>query len=167
MESEKSGYITYGICVSKETAKQWKEIIDVLLQKHSNEKPMVFLYESDFKELLLEFRKFKPKFTCFVAQPIEISQDYYHSLHTFVRQIDENSFYSATIFAILTGPDQETALKIAAHNIPLNVETVLSNTKINFSPFKKVYAYSEIKKNLRYTKQNGEVIDMMVLMILS
>jgi len=159
MESADVRYVAYGICVSKQTAHQWSEIIDVLLQKHSIKKPMVFQYELDFNELLLDFRKFKPKYTCFVAEPLEITRDYYNSLHSFVCQIDENSFYSATIFGILTGPDKETALKIAANSIPLNISTVLSNTKINFSPFKTGYTYSEIQKNLMYTKINGETVE--------
>ena len=154
--AEKPSYSNYGICVQKQTLLEWKPIIDALLQKHASLKPFLLIYESDFAELLKDFRSSKPKYTCFVAQPKEITKEYYHSMHTFVRQIDEHSIYASTIFSILTGPDLETTLKIASYAKPLNVETVLSNTKLNFDPFKAGIAFSELTQKLVYMKTAGE-----------
>lgn len=159
MESlNSSSYIIYAICVSKETSQEWKEVIEILLAKYKEDQPKVFIYDIEIPELLPKFRKFKPKYSCFIAKPIEITRKYYESLHHFVRDIDENSLYSSTIFGVLTSPNLETAIKIASLSKPLEISRVLSGTKLNLSPFNVGYIYSEIKKGLNY-KKNGSKIE--------
>ena len=137
-------FLTYAICVSKQTSIEWKEIVDILFKKYQKDYPKIFIYESDFFEFITEFRKSKPKYTCFIAQPSEISPNYYKSLHSFVKKIDENSIFASTIFAVLTGPDLETVIKIASLSEPLVINTVLSGTQLNLAPFKSGWVYSEM-----------------------
>lgn len=154
---KKSKYINYAICASKETAKEWKEVINALNQKYIQEAPEIFLYDSEINESLLFLRKFKPKYTCFVVQTHEIYPLFYDNLHKLARSIDKDSIYAATIFGVLTGPDMETALRIASISSPLRIRTVLSGTKINLSAFEAGYIYSELVKGLNFHKTKTEL----------
>lgn len=158
MEKENNKYLEYAIICSKETSEIWNEVIQILTQKYIKFAPQVFLYKSDLEETLPLLRTFKPKYSCFLTQPHEISPPFYKALHELVRKIDENSIYSSTIFSVLTGPDLKTVLKIASFEGPLNISSVLSGTKLNLSAFCEGYVYSELKQGLTIHREaNGEI----------
>lgn len=155
LSSHSAGNQSYAICVSNSTASAWADVINALLQKHANRQPKVYKYNSDLMEVLDSLKRDLPYYTCFVGNDNEVSREHLDKVHTISRSLLPGP-YSDTIWAILTGPDKETALRIANTTQPLVVERSVSNTAVSINKVQEGIMMNEGKQFLCERKTRGE-----------
>lgn len=130
----------------------WKKVADALLQKHHGE---LVTYGGSVKQSLGLLRKLCPLYTCFVAKPKTVTQQYVADIHQLTRNYNDDP-YCDTFWGILTGYDAANALTIAQHNKPLTVRKVLANTEIAYEMVYEAIVYDELVQNRMTRKKSGE-----------
>ncbi|MCG8652978.1 MAG: hypothetical protein MI861_24265, partial [Pirellulales bacterium] len=151
VSTESSGY---AIVVSQATYQdaQWGEVVQTLQQKHDG---VVIQYDSSVNESLPQLQVHFPKYTCFVARPVEAGREYVAAVHQLTRKLD-NDAYTDTLWGILTGYDARDALRIAGHSEPLTIEKVASGTEIAMEMVRQGVWYCELTQHRMVEKQPGE-----------
>ncbi|HIK93433.1 MAG TPA: hypothetical protein EYG03_15895 [Planctomycetes bacterium] len=144
----------YVIAVSRETHKnpQWARVVDALVAKHEN--ATVVTYDKHVLDSLDALRERHPRYTCFVASPLEAGRQFVADVHRLTRQFDDDP-YTDTLWGILTGFDANNALEIAKHQKPLVVRKVASGTEIALEMCTQGLWYDELVKERKVVKEAG------------
>ena len=144
----------YVVVASKATIQDpaWKKVADALLQKHQG---ALVTYEGSVKQSLAALRKLHPRYTCFVAKPKSVTQQYVADIHRLTRKYNDDPFCD-TFWGILTGYDAANALAIAHNNEPLSVRKVLANTDIAYEMVDEALVYDELVQNKMVRKKSGK-----------
>jgi len=130
----------------------WKKVADALLQKHHGE---LVTYDGTVKQSLAALRKLHPLYTCFVAKPKSVTQQYVADIHQLTRKYNDDPFCD-TFWGILTGYDAANALAIAQNNEPLTVRKVVANTDIAYEMVDEAIVYDEQVQNKMIRKKPGK-----------
>ncbi|MEI6072660.1 MAG: hypothetical protein WCS31_12760 [Verrucomicrobiae bacterium] len=130
----------------------WKKVADALLQKHHGE---LVTYDGSVKQSLATLRKLHPLYTCFVAKPKSVTQQYVADIHQLTRKYNDDPFCD-TFWGILTGYDAANALTIAQNNEPLTVRKVIANTDIAYEMVDEAIVYDEQVQNRMIRKKSGK-----------
>ncbi len=141
--------VDYVVVVSESNG--WPDVVDELVKKHNAK---VVRYDQTVTDSLAELTELKPRYTCFVARPTEVTRQFVADVHSLTRNYDDDP-YSDTFWGILTGYDQAGALRIAKHARPLVVRKVASGTDIAWEMCQQGVAYDELVKNKMVRKQPG------------
>lgn len=152
--AESSGDSQYVIVVSQATNDDsaWKNVVQALVKKHQGQ---VVTYQKEPREALPKLRAEFPRYTCFVATPLEAGRKFVADVHQLTRQYDEDP-YTDTRWAILTGYDAANALKIAEYAAPLQVQKVASGTDVELDACVEGYWYDELVQNRHVRKEKGK-----------
>ena len=144
----------YVVVASKATIQDpaWKKVVDTLLQKHQGE---LVTYEGSVKQSLGTLRKLRPRYTCFVAKPKSVTQQYVADIHQLTRKYNDDP-YCDTFWGILTGYDAANALTIAQNREPLTVRKVVANTGIAYEMVDEAIVYDELVQNKLIRKKPGK-----------
>jgi len=130
----------------------WKNVADTLLQKHHGK---LVTYDGSVKQSLVTLRKLRPLYTCFVAKPQSVTQQYVADIHQLTRKYNDDPFCD-TFWGILTGYDAANALTIAQNNKPLTVCKVIANTSIAYEMVDEAIVYDELVQNKMIYKKSGK-----------
>lgn len=132
----------------------WHHVVAALVKKHSAE---VLTFETRVEEVLEPLQQRHPRYTCFVATPVEATRSFVAQVHQLTRQYDDDP-YADTLWGIVTGYDAKNALAIAEHNQPLIVRKVVSGTEVALEMCQQGQWYDELVKN-KWVKKvlDGEV----------
>jgi hypothetical protein len=144
----------YVVVVARPTSVDpaWKPVVDELVLKHRAE---VLTYDKDPAEALPALQKRHPRFTCFVAEPAQVTQPFVAAVHQLTRRYDDDP-YTDTLWGILTGYDAANALAIAKHAEPLTVRRVAAGTEVALDMCQEGVWYDELVKNKVVRKEKGE-----------
>jgi hypothetical protein len=100
----------YAVVVQKDVAAgPWGKVVRFLEAKH---KGKVFAYEKSPEDVRKDGGAFHPRYVCFVCPPTENFPDFAPVANKFCRTLDDDPYVDA-IWGILTGFDEEHALKLA------------------------------------------------------
>jgi len=135
----------YAIICSSKTAKLWRSVIDALISKHMELKPLLLEYTISFSELNSTLSKILPYYSAFIATPEECTREYIKSVLNFVRSYQPGPYFD-TIYGIITGPNEEIALKIAQQNTPLQIKTAISNCPFPMQKCMTATMFSELRQ---------------------
>jgi hypothetical protein len=147
----------YAIVISATTLADpaWKAVVDALVNKHGlHHDKDVIVFSPGVIGALPHLREKFPKYSCFVATPKEVTQQFVGDVHRVTRQLDEDP-YTDTQWGILTGYDASNALDIARYQTPLSVEKVASGTEIALECCTEGLWYDELVKNKYVRKDRG------------
>ncbi len=99
-------------------SEDWVAVVDALKAKHG---ARVLRYDgkNGLPDLLVELKKIRPKYVCFVARPETVGRGFVKAAYETLRRIDDDP-YGDAIWGIVTGYDAADALKIV--NAPLKRE---------------------------------------------
>jgi hypothetical protein len=113
----------YAIVVRKETASEWKKVVDTLQGKHQGR---VFVYEATPDEVRREVGAIRPRYVCFVCPPTENFPEFVLLANKFCRTLDDDPYVDA-IWGILTGYDAAHAVQLVNAE-PVVVKRVFTKT---------------------------------------
>ncbi|PHR90747.1 MAG: hypothetical protein COA78_34505 [Blastopirellula sp.] len=144
---------SYVIVVNQSTAEdaQWQKVVSALKAKHN---ASVITYKESIDETLAILKVQYPRYTCFVAQPDEVTVDFVAQVHQLTRKLDDDP-YIDTFAGILTGYDAANALTIAKESKPLVIKKVASGTDFATSMVEEGLWYDELEKNKFVKKELG------------
>ena len=150
----------YAVVCSQSTSKSWSTAVKRLQDKYERRWPgevYTVLYEhkgggeSSVYSCLDRLRELRPAYCCFVAHHCECSRDYIHQIHELTSQIDPSNPYSDTVWAVLTGLEEDDLL-FAIEQDPLVVRRVLTHCPVELSQFDSGDWYSEVDACVHYQK---------------
>lgn len=120
----------YAIVASPETLAlpEWHEAANALQLKHATE-ANTQIFAACPTNALDALRAFKPRFVAFLLRPDEFDNAYIVALKKMMRAIDDDP-YDDAIWGIVTGPDAQTAQRIAKSSAPSIIESVLATTGV-------------------------------------
>ena len=121
----------YAVVASKAVLEDppWRKAADSLVARHCAEAD-VRLVESCPVDSLGALRELKPRYVAFLMKPGEFDNETLLSLKRMMRAIDGDPFDDA-IWGIVTGPDPETAQRIASSSAPREVSSILATTGVD------------------------------------
>lgn len=149
----------YVVVISNKTHDDadWKKVADALLAKHDAE---LLTYKENVGELQKQLQERHPRYTCFVAQPSEATQEFVADVHRLTRAYDDDP-YTDTFWGILTGYDAANALALAKHAEPLTVKKVASGTEVALEMCQQGQWYDELVKNKWVKKEPGGAAELL------
>lgn len=146
---------SYAILVSQATVENpgWNEVVKTLEQKYPASSRLI--YTKTPAERLSALQKLHPHYTCFVATPEETGRDFVLGIHKLCRSYDDDP-YTDTLWAILTGYDAASALRIAKCSEPLTIHKVASGTEIALEMVEQGGWYDELEAGKKVWKKPGK-----------
>ncbi|MCX7872630.1 MAG: hypothetical protein N2487_05035 [Verrucomicrobiae bacterium] len=131
---------------------RWAEVVNFLRTKYG---AGVVTYSNSVEEALVWLSRERPKYTAFVAQPLDVSREFVAKVHVLTRRLDDDP-YGDTIWGIVTGFDAGNALELVGVKSPLIVRRAAGGTSIPLSHFAEGVWYSEGKAGFGMEKKRGE-----------
>ncbi|MBI3099910.1 MAG: serine/threonine protein kinase [Planctomycetes bacterium] len=144
------GRINYAIVASKQTADQWKPVIQALERRHVSSEALT--YDTSVDEIRARLAELHPRYACFVA-PLP-DRPFVVAVNRLTRALDEDP-YSDCLWGILTGYDMESALRIAEDSGPLQVRRAAAGCGVDLDSFDEGAWYSECEKNVMWENKPG------------
>jgi hypothetical protein len=105
--------------------------------------------------MITDLKKIHPRYTCFVARPEDAGHDFVMGIHKLCRAYDDDP-YTDTLWAILTGYDAASALRIAQHSEPLTIHKVAAGTGIAMEMIEEGGWYDEGEACKKVWKKPGQ-----------
>jgi zinc protease len=122
----------------------WQAVADALVDKH---RAALIHFEEEVESCLPELQRLFPKYVTFVATPEEAGYAWTVRTHRLMRQLDGDP-YTDALFATLTGPNPEVALRIARGTEPRTIRTALLTAGVGPERFQEARFISEHEKGL-------------------
>ena len=144
---------SYVVVVSEATAgnAEWKAVVAKLVAKHEAK---VATWTKSPEESLAVLRKEMPRWTCFVAQPSEVTREFVQTVHRFTRNLDDDP-YTDTQWGIVTGFDAANAMEMVSEEKPLTVHRVGSGTELALDRCEAGTWYCELQRGRMVEKAKG------------
>ena len=138
------------------TNAEWKAVADTLAAKYAGKGHEVVRCEGT--NVLARLQAVRPRYVAFVRTPEESRFSAIVELHRLMRQIDDDPFEDA-IWGVVTGPDAETARRIAAAERP-DLSRILSTTGVDERLYSDVVTISDANPpgGVVRKAQGGEVV---------
>ena len=157
LESTRNSKVMYSIVSSSNTKQKWSNTIDLLVGKYQTKWPKgvsVIEYSKNVLEALSSLRQARPSYTCFIALYDECTADYVRTVNCLTREIDPSNPYGDTIWAILTGFEEDD-VRFTIEQEPLTVRRILGGTMLNLNLFESGSWYCDFNTGVSYHKKIG------------
>ncbi len=143
--------------------KAWRDVVDVLAQKHD---AAIVLFDNSPCEAMKSLKEINPRYVAIVDMPVNIGRDYVIEFHHVSRDIDSD-IYADFMWGIITGYDAEAAMRMVNNSTePLVVkDAVATIMELNSAKWFDNYAWiDDHTKGLWGQKRgfNGEITTGMV-----
>jgi zinc protease len=129
----------------------WTSVVRALERRHD---AAVIAYDGKPGERRAELAALRPRFTCFVARPDQVTREFVAGVHRLAAEYDEDP-YLDTQWGILTGYDASNALAIARESRPLEIRRVAGGTDFALDMVEEGRWYCELRKNHGMVKAPG------------
>ena len=152
-----ANHFSYAIIVSSTTKEKadWSQVVATLEEKYPNTKTIV--WNQSPNEVLPALSDLHPQYSCFVAQPHEVTREFVAIVHRLTRELDSDP-YCDTLWGILTGYNAANALRIAADDKTLTIDRVASGTEIALTHCKEGVWYDELVQHKKVEKESSGLI---------